>query len=64
METRTRHTRIKKVEFIAEAGADVFDCINSCIAFSAENGIPCSLSHNGVEVEISTSELANKIYKK
>lgn len=63
MKTRKRNVEIVKVQFKALAGADIFTCINECIAFSAKNEIPCTLTHNGIEVEVSAFALCNKIQK-
>jgi len=63
MKTRKRTVEITKVIFKALPGADVYTAINECIAFSAKNEIPCTLTHNGAEVTISAFDLCNKIQK-
>ena len=63
MKTRRKNVEVTKVEFKAIAGAEIFTCINECIAFSAIHEIPCTLSHNGIEVPVSAFDLSNKIYK-
>jgi hypothetical protein len=63
MKTKREYTQMAKVKFKANAGADIFSCISECIAFSAKNEIPCSLLHNGVEVDVSAFELCNKIQR-
>ena len=63
MKTQRKNLEVVKVNFKARPSAEIFNCINECIAFSAMHEIPCTLSHNSVEVGISAFELSNKIYK-
>lgn len=57
------NVEVVEVKFKALAGTDIYTCINECISFSAINEIPCTLTHNGVEITVSAFDLCNKLQK-
>ena len=64
MKTDRKNISIEKVHFKATGGADIYDCINACIAISAKNDVKCSLTHNGITVDVSAKKLCEEIYVK